>query len=255
MKKVSCIIPMHNNSKHIKQCLESVINQTYNNIEIIIVDDASEDNSVEIVNDLSDSLKNQLEFNKTIKIFKLQQNVGAAKARNKGIEEAVGDYICFLDADDYWVLDKIEKQVKFMEENNYTFIYSNYEFLKSNGKTTIANVPERLIYKEALKNTAIFTSTVMFNMNVLTKEEIYMPDIKRGQDTATWWKVLKKGIIAYGMQDVLATYRVGEGSSLSSNKIRALKRTWALYKREEIGYFKRIYCFIYYIINAIKRRI
>ena len=254
MKKVSCIIPIHNSSKHIKQCLESVINQTYNNIEIIVVDDASEDDSIDIVKSLSKQY-NLFDNKKDIILIRLDQNVGAAKARNNGIEQAKGEYICFLDADDYWALDKIEKQVKFMEENNHTFIYSNYEFLKPNGKTTIANVPERLIYKEALKNTAIFTSTVMFNMNKLTKEDIYMPDIKRGQDTATWWQVLKKGITAYGMQEVLTTYRVGECSSLSSNKFRALKRTWALYKREEISYFKKIYCFICYTINAVKRRI
>ena len=94
----------------------------------------------------------------------------------------------------------------------------------------------------------------MFNMNKLKKDDIYMPNIKRGQDTATWWQVLKKGITAYGMPDVLAIYRVGQGASLSSNKIRALKRTWQLYKREDINYIKKIYCFLCYIINAIKRR-
>ena len=170
-------------------------------------------------------------------------------------KQLAGEYICFLDSDDYWVLDKIEKQVKFIEENNYTFIYGNYKFLKPDGKTTIANVPKSLTYNKALKNTAIFTSTVMFNMNKLTKEDIYMPDIKKGQDTATWWQVLKKGITAYGIQEVLATYRVGEGNSLSSNKIKALKRTWQLYKREDIGYFKKIYCFMCYVVNAIKRRV
>lgn len=266
MKEVSVIIPMHNSSKHIKQCLESVINQTYNNLEIIVVDDASEDNSISVVNDLKqyyNLLENPISnnntssenVNKSLKLIKLPQNLGAAKARNKGIEEATGDYICFLDADDYWTLDKIEKQVKFMEENNYTFIYGNYEFLKPDGKTTIANVPTNLKYNQALKNTAIFTSTVMFNMNKLTKKDIYMPDIRKGQDTATWWQVLKKGITAYGMQEVLVTYRVGEGSSLSSNKTKALKRTWDLYKREEIGFLKKIYCFMCYIKNAIKRRI
>lgn len=115
-------------------------------------------------------------------------------------------------------------------------------------------MPKSLNYKQALKNTAIFTSTVMFNMNHLNKEDIYMPNLRRGQDTATWWQILKKGIMAYGMEDVIAIYRVGE-NSLSSNKFKALKRTWDLYKREDINYFKKIYCFLCYIKNAIKRRI
>ena len=244
MKKVSVIIPMHDSSKHIKECIESAINQTYKNIEIIVVDDASKDNSAEIIKSINDS---------RIKILELKQNVGAAMARNKGIEIATGDYICFLDSDDYWILDKLEKQVKFIEANNYTFIYAGYEFLKNN-KTHIAHVPLSINYSQALKNTTIFTSTVMFNMQYLKKEDIFMPNIKRGQDTATWWQVLKKGITAYGIDEPLAVYRVGE-KSLSSNKIKALKRTWNLYKREDISHIKKIYCFIFYIINAVKRRI
>ena len=147
----------------------------------------------------------------------------------------------------------MKKQVKFIEKNNYTFIYSNYAFLK-NGKKHITNVPKSITYKEALKNTTIFTSTVMFNMKHLKKENIYMPLIKRGQDTATWWKVLKLGITAYGISDVLSIYRVGN-SSLSSNKFKALKRTWDLYKLENVPFFKKIYYFNCYIINAIKRRL
>jgi len=243
MKKVSVIIPMHNSSKHIKECIESVINQTYKNIEIIVVDDASVDNSAEIIKSINDS---------RIKMLELKDNLGAAIARNKGIEIATGDYICFLDSDDYWVLDKLVKQVKFIEENNYTFIYAGYEFFKNN-RTHIAHVPLSINYNQALKNTTIFTSTVMFNMQYLKKEDIYMPNVE-SEDTATWWKVLKKEITAYGIDEPLAVYRVGK-KSLSSNKIKALKRTWNLYKREDISFIKRIYCFIFYIINAIKRRI
>lgn len=244
MKKVSVIIPMYNSSKHIKECIDSVINQTYRNIEIIVVDDASSDNSVQIIKSIKDS---------RIKMIELKQNGGAAIARNNGIEKATGDYICFLDSDDYWKLDKIEKQVKFIEANNYTFIYSGYEFLKNN-KTHMAHVLLSINYNQALKNTTIFTSTVMFNMEYLKKEDIFMPNVKRGEDTATWWQVLKKNITAYGIDEPLAIYRVGE-KSLSSNKIKALKGTWNIYKRENISYIKRLYCFIFYIINAIKRRI
>lgn len=246
MKKVSVIVPMHNSEKYIEECIKSILNQTYKNIEIIVIDDNSTDKSMEILKSFSDT---------RLKILQSSQNLGAANARNKGIDEAKGEYICFIDSDDYWVLDKIEKQVKFLEENDYIFIYADYAYLRTNGTTHIAHVPKSIGYEEALKNTTIFTSTVMFNMNYLTKTDIYMPNIKRGQDTATWWSVLKKGIRAYAINEVLAYYRVGEKSSLSFNKFSALKRTWNLYKREDISYIKKICCFIFYVFNAIKRRL
>ena len=244
MKKVSVIIPIYNSSKHIKECLESVVNQTYKNIEIIVVDDKSTDNSVEIVKNIKDD---------RIKIIAQKQNIGAAMTRNRGIDEALGEYICFLDSDDYWFLDKIEKQVNFMEENNYTFIYGAYSYLK-NGNIKKAKIPKSLNYKQSLKNHAIFTSTVMLNMEHLKKEDIYMPNIRRGQDTVTWWQILKKGYTAYGITDVLSIYRVGE-KSLSSNKFKSIKRTWALFKREDLNFIKRLYCFLCYGFNAAKRRL
>lgn len=242
MDKVSVIIPVYNSSKYLKECLDSVINQTYKNIEIIIVNDKSTDDSLSIINSYKD---------KRIKLINLKENVGVSLARNKGVENSTGNYICFLDSDDYWNLNKIKKQIKFIK--NKSFIYSDYEFY-NNGKVKRVVVPKTITYKEALKNTTIFTSTVMFNMKYLNKEDIYMPNIKKGGDTSTWWKVLKKVNIAYGMNEVLSIYRV-EGKSLSSNKLKALKRTWNIYKLENINVFKRVYYFVYYIINAIKRRI
>ena len=244
MKKVSVIIPIHNSSKHIKQCLNSVVNHNYKNLEIIVVDDLSNDSSVEIIEGINDS---------RIKIIKLEKNVGAAVARNIGVDNASGDYICYIDSDDYWVEDKVEREVKLMEENDYTFVYGGYAYLKR-GKITKAHVPSSLNYNQLLKNHAIFTSTVMLNMEHLQKSDIYMPDIKRGQDMAIWWQILKLGITAYGITDTIAIYRVGE-KSLSSNKLKAVKRTWNLFKRENIGIFKHLYCFGFYIFNATKRRL
>ena len=240
--KVSVIIPVHNSEKYLLECLNSVINQTYKNLEIIVIDDKSTDNSVNIIKNIKD---------KRIKLIELSINSGAAIARNKGIEASTGDYICFLDSDDYWNKDKIEKQIEFIKDK--AFIYSEYLYLNEKTKH-IAHVPKSLTYKEALKNTTIFTSTVMLNMKYLKKQDIYMPNIKRGQDTACWWKILKKTNIAYGMQEVLSIYRVGN-KSLSSNKLKALKRTWNLYKYENLPLIKRIYCFICYAYNATKRRV
>ena len=245
MKKVSVIIPTHNSSKYIKECILSVVNQTYNNLEIIIIDDKSNDNTLDIIKSIKD---------KRIEIIELEENVYTGIARNKGIDSSTGEYICFLDSDDYILPDKIEKQVKYMEDNNYDFTYTNFIYLKENDKKHYAKLPKKLDYKHALKNTAILTSTVMLNMKKLAKEDIYMPNLKRGQDTACWWKILKKGYIAYNIPEYLTYYRV-HSKSLSSNKNSAIKRTWNLYKLEDISYFKKIYCFICYAINAVKRRI
>ena len=264
--KVSVIIPMYNSEEFIEECISSVVNQTYKNLEIIVIDDCSEDSSFSIVDRIKDE---------RIKLVKFQENKGVSIARNKGIDISTGDYIAFLDSDDVWVKDKIEKQIKFIKDNDYTFIYSNYAYLNEKllhklvdldlkleniqyesekiKELKVTNVPSQLSYEQAIKNTTIFVSTVMFDMNKLKKEDIYMPNLKIGQDTATWWQVLKKGIKAYGMKDVLAFYRVGN-LSLSSNKIRAVIGTWKIYLRESMRWYERLFCFMCYIKNAVNRR-
>ena len=242
MKKVSVIIPIHNSSLYLEECINSVVNQTYKNLEIILINDNSTDNSIDIINSFCD---------KRIKVINLDNNYGVSIARNKGVELSTGDFICFLDSDDYWNLKKIEKQVKFIK--NKAFIYSDYEYLKNSKKKRVI-VPKSITYQEALKNTTIFTSTVMFNMQKLTKEDIYMPNIKLGQDSSTWWKVLKKVHIAYGMNEVLSVYRVGN-KSLSSNKIKSVIGTWNILKKENMNIFKTLWYFACNILNAIKRRI
>ena len=242
MKKVSVIIPIHNSSLYLEECINSVVNQTYKNLEIILINDNSTDNSIDIINSFCD---------KRIKVINLDNNYGVSIARNKGVELSTGDFICFLDSDDYWNLKKIEKQVKFIK--NKAFIYSDYEYLKNSKKKRVI-VPKSITYQEALKNTTIFTSTVMFNMQKLTKEDIYMTNIKLGQDSSTWWKVLKKVHIAYGMNEVLSVYRVGN-KSLSSNKIKSVIGTWNILKKENMNIFKTLWYFACNILNAIKRRI
>ena len=244
MEKVSVIIPVYNTELYVEKCLNSVINQTYKNLEIIVINDCSTDNSLSIIKKFND---------KRLKVINLDKNYGVAYARNKGVEESSGTYICYIDSDDYWDLKKIEKQVNFIKKNNYIFIYSDYAYFDDN-KIKKVKVPRKITYKEALKNTTIFTSTVMFNMKYLSKKDIYMPEVRRGQDTLTWWKVLKKGVTAYSINEVLAYYRINN-NSLSSNKLTALKRTWNIYKIENVHLFKRIYYFLCYIFNAVKRRI
>lgn len=247
---VSIIVPVYNAEKFIRETIQTVLNQTYKNWELLLVNDCSTDNSKKIIEEYEKK-------DKRIHLIELEQNSGAAIARNTGIENSKGRYIAFLDADDLWDKRKLEKQLKFIKENNYEFTYTGYEFADENGNKNgkIVEVPNNINYKQALKNTTIFTSTVIFDIKKLGKELIKMPNVKRGQDTATWWKVLKTGVVAYGLQESLSIYR-RSNNTLSSNKIKALKRTWNLYRNvEKLPIFKSIYNFCCYCFNAIKRRL
>lgn len=244
MEKISVIIPFYNEEKYIKECIDSVINQTYKNIEIILINNNSTDNTLNIIKKINDE---------RIKIYECNQQ-GVSHARNVGIKKATGRYICFIDSDDYWEKEKLEKQIKFIKENKYKFIYSDYMFLKKNGKKKRVKVPKSLTYKQAIKNTCIFTSTVMIDTKYIEKKYINMPPLKRGEDTATWWQILKTGVTAHGINEVLAYYRLKK-NSLSSNKIKSVIGTWKIYNLQNMNIIKKIYCFIFYIVRATKRRI
>lgn len=246
---VSIIVPVYNAEQFIEETIKSVLKQTYKNWELILVNDKSNDKSADIINE------NYLKDN--IRLINLEKNSGAAIARNVGIEEAKGKYIAFLDADDLWKKEKLEKQIKFAKKNNYDFTFTGYEFITEEGKRTekVVGVPKSINYKQALKNTVIATSGVILNVESLGKDLIKMPNVRRGQDTATWWKILKTGKVAYGLNESLHFYRKNK-NSLSSNKFIALKRTWNIYRKvEKLPLIKSMYYFTFYIMNAIKRRI
>lgn len=250
MKKglVSIIVPVYNAERFLEDTIKTVENQSYENWELLLVNDCSKDNSKEIAKKY---------LSKKIKWIDMDKNSGAALTRNKGIEESSGEFLCFLDADDLWDEDKLKKQIEFMRNNKCEFSFTGYEFADENGKSIGKKVfvPEKINYKQALKNTTIWTSTVMLDMTKLTKEDVYMPNVRRGQDTATWWKILKKIDYAYGLNENLSYYRRTD-ESLSANKITALKRTWNLYRKvEKLGLISSCYNFCWYCFNAIKRRI
>ena len=249
-KLVSIIIPVYNASRFLEETINSIQEQTYSNWEAIFIDDCSSDNSYNLI-------KKYQKEDKRIKLIKNKTNSGAAVSRNNGIDHAEGDYLCFLDADDKWHPEKLEKQINFMQELNCEFSFTGYQFAneKCNPNGKIVSVPDKINYKQALKNTTIWTSTVMFDMNKLSKEDIRMPNIKRGQDTATWWKVLKKIQYAYGLNEVLSYYR-RTNNSLSANKLTALKRTWNLYRNvEHLNILSSFYNFCWYCFNAVRRRV
>lgn len=246
---VSIVVPVYNAEKFLKDTITTVQNQTYANWELLLVDDCSTDNSVKVI-------EKYLTSDKRIKLLRNKVNSHAALTRNKGIDASNGIYIAFLDADDLWEPTKLEKQIAFMKQKDCAFSFTGYEFAdedgKPNGKKVI--VPETITYKQALRNTIIWTTTVMFDMSKLTKEDINMPNVK-SEDTACWWKVLKKIDRAYGMKDILSYYRRSNGT-LSANKVEAVKRVWNLYRKvEKHNLIYSAYCFSGYAYNTVKKRV
>ena len=209
---VSIITPAYNAAAYIAETIESVLAQTYPNWEMLIVNDCSKDNTAEIV-------QSYAKKDKRIKLINLKQNSGAAVARNTAIQNAKGRYIAFLDSDDLWKKEKLQKQIQFMQKNGYAFTYTSYEHFKET-KENVHNqvqVPKNLNYNQALKGNQIGCLTVMLDRKQI--QNIHFTTQKH-EDYILWLNILKQGITAYGMQESLALYRTGNNKSISGNKLQ-----------------------------------
>ena len=227
---ISIVVPVYNAAKFIEETIETVRNQTYTDWELLLVDDCSKDNSVQLIEGKIRELKEQGDpRGDRIRLIRMPQNGGAARARNAGVDAAEGRYIAFLDADDIWRTDKLEKEMLYMEKHEAAFVYTAYEYGDEEAIPTgkAVHVVKRLTYKQALSRTIIFTSTVLLDKEKIPADLIHMPVIG-SEDTATWWRILKTGIVAYGLDQPLVIYRRPQ-NSLSSNKKVAIERIWNLY--------------------------
>lgn len=246
-KLVSIVIPVHNTEAYIEDTILSIKSQTYQDWELILVDDGSTDASrARMESFLCDK----------IRLVTFEKAHGAAFARNAGIQKAEGRYLAFLDADDLWDPEKLERQLKFCEETHAGFTFTGYEFAGSDGigVDKIVQVPSKLNYRQALKNTTIFTSTVLFDTTKVPIGLIQMPEVP-SEDTATWWQILRSGYTAYGLNRALTLYRRSHGT-LSSNKLTAIKRVWNLYRNvEKLNPLYSAYCFCFYALHAVWRRL
>ena len=247
---VSIIMPSYNTASYIKESIQSVLNQTYTNWELIIVDDCSSDNTVKIVQEISKK-------DPRVRILKQNTNGGAAKARNRSLNEATGRYVAYLDADDIWKPSKLEKQIQFMNEHKCGFSCASYEVIDDEGNTLNKEVHmlPSVDYVGFLTNNLLQTVGIMVDTSIVDKKYLVMPDIRRRQDAATWLQVLKAGYKCYGLDEVLAEYRRAE-NSLSSNKIKAVKGVWSLYRDiEKLSLPFSCYCFVRYAFLAVWKRI
>lgn len=245
---ISIVVPVYGAENYIEETIQTVLHQTYENWELLLVDDCSKDASVDRIKPfLSDE---------RIRLIKQETNQGAAAARNRGILEAKGRFLAFLDADDVWKPNKLLEQYHYMKEQGVAFCFTAYEFGDENANKTgkVVHVPAKMTYREALSRTIIFTSTVMFDLTVLSKEQIMMPMCK-SEDTATWWKILRSGVIAHGIDEVYSVYR-RPCTSLSSNKLEALRRIWNLYRKQEhLGVVESVFYFVGWAWRATVRRL
>lgn len=237
---VSIIMPSYNTASYIEETVQSVLNQTYKNWELIIVDDCSTDETDDILLKFTD---------KRIRIYKNEKNSGAAVSRNKALREARGRWIAFLDSDDLWSPSKLEKQIAFMKTNGYSFSYTNYEEIDSEGKKTGVRVtgPKKI------------TKTGMFNycwpgcLTVMYDAEriglIQIADIKKNNDYAMWLKVCKKAR-CYLLDEVLAEYRRGRSGSISTHGYKKLIK-WH-YRLFRLGENENpVFCLVNTIRNMI----
>ena len=238
---VSIITPVYNSENYIGDTIKSVLEQTYPNWEMLIADDCSKDNTKNAVKQFLDP---------RIKYFRLEKNSGAAIARNEALEKAKGKYIAFLDADDMWKPDKLEKQLNFMTRNKIGFSFTGYEILRE-GKNKVIKVPKTLNYSQYMKNTIIGTLTVMINKEIVG--QVRLVNVKKDHDSMTWAKLLREGNIAYGLNESLAFYRKVEGS-ISNDKLKAVINHWNNCRQiEQLSVLRCTHYFFFYILYAVKK--
>ncbi|WP_088032400.1 glycosyltransferase family 2 protein [Evansella clarkii] len=243
---VSIITPAYNSEKFIRHTIDSVLAQTYSNWEMIVVDDCSTDRTVEIVTEF-------MEKDNRIKLVQLKENKGPALTRNTAIKYARGRYLAFLDSDDQWLPEKLQRQLVFMKKNDIAFSYTNYEFIDEDGTPTnkFTQIPDVVDYKDLLKQNIIGCLTVMLDINKTGKIE--MADIRSRQDYTTWLSLTKRGFKAYGIKETLAKYRLVE-NSLSSNKVKMAKQNWKVYREvERLSVIKSLWYFLHYIYYKVRK--
>ena len=244
---VSIIMPNYNSEKYIEETIKSVLAQTYNNWELLFVDDLSTDNSLELVHAFDDD---------RIKVFTSDKNGGAAIARNKAIENARGRWIAFLDSDDLWLPDKLEKQIKYMLDNDFSFSFTDYDVVGENNEQIFKFVPhlDSCTYNDILKHNHIGCLTVIYDAEKLGR--VYMPtNAEKREDLACWLSILKRDVKGQCLHESLSKYKI-HSNSVSSKKSEMIKYQWRVYRNvEHLSVIKSVYYLAHWaILGVLKYR-
>ena len=285
---VSVVVPVYRAEGYVAETIAMVIRQSYKEWELLLIDDCSPDHSAEIIRDIlknytcknllakwrsermteqgqespawQQGIRSAEEYTdgtgRRIVLVCKEKNEGAAAARNTGLSMAQGRYIAFLDADDVWFPEKLNRELCFMKDKRAGFVFTSYEFGDEKARRTgkVVHVPASLTYRKALSRTVIFTTTVMFDRKIIPDKLMRMPAVE-SEDTATWWQILRAGYTAYGLDETLAIYR-RPPKSLSSNKFTAIRRIWNLYRRQEkLSVIASVRYFVAWAYRATVRRL
>lgn len=243
--KVSIITPVFNSEKYLLETINSVKEQTHTNWEMLITDDCSTDSSVAIIEKLA---KND----ERIKLQKLNVNSGSGVARNTSIEASSGDIIAFIDSDDLWDKEFLEKSISVMEEKKAGIVFSSYRRVSEQLDEDLGSfiVPKYTNYKDMLKSCAISCLTGMYHVS-RCGGKVYLPKIRKRQDYCIWLTLLKRVDRAYGIEEVLATYRV-RSNSVSRNKFKTAHYQWIVYRDiEKLSLPEAAYYFMNYATKGL----
>jgi glycosyltransferase involved in cell wall biosynthesis len=242
---ISIITPNYNSSSYISQTIESVLQQTYPHWEMIIIDDCSTDDSINII-------EKYMYQDPRIKLIKLEKNSGPVTARNRGITQAQGRYLTFIDSDDLWLENFLETSITMLQDQKIEFTFSSYKRHDEQMRPLLNDfiVPHKASYYDILKTCSISNLTAMYDTSRIGKQ--YLEDAVR-EDYVYWLKILKKVPYAYGTQEPLAIYRI-RNNSRSRNKVKAALGQWDAYRKsEKLNLFKSLYYFSHYIYNGIRK--
>ena len=221
MQLASIILPYYNKRKFIKKSIKSILDQSFKNFELIIVYDDKDKNDLQFI-------KSIIKKDRRIKLIINKKNLGAGLSRNKAIKFSKGNYICFIDADDKWKKKKLEKQIEFMENNNYLVSHTSYEMInEKNKKIGFRKAKNFRNFKELLKSCDIGLSTVVIKKSVL-KKNLRFPNLKTKEDFVLWLKILRSGNSIFGLDQNLASW-TSTKNSLSSSTFQKLKDSYRLY--------------------------
>ena len=246
--KVSIIMPYYKKSSYIDETVNSILNQTFEKFEIIIIDDELSENSSKVLSRI-----NQLD--KRVNILKNKKNLGAGQSRNNAIKLCNGEYIAFCDCDDKWKSNKLEVQLKIMHKLNLEFSHTSYEIIdKKNSKIGYREAQENLSFSQLQKSCDIGLSTVILKKDLFDNQNFRFGEIKTKEDYILWLSLAKKNIKLFGIKDCLVSWRKSK-DSLSSSTFQKLYDGYKVYK-DHLHYsrLKSLYFLLILSLNFILKR-
>lgn len=240
---VSIVMPAYNCEKYVVEAINSILAQTYRNWELLVLDDGSKDNTLRIIEEFSQK-------DSRIKALPNGKNMGVSATRNRGIELASGEWIAFLDSDDMWKPEKLEKQFEIVEKEAAEFLFTGASYINEVGEPYkgIFEVPEKITYKKLRNQNVISCSSVLVKKKYF--ENIKMEKDEMHEDYAVWLRILKLGVTAFGVNEPLLIYRISRNSK-SGNKMKTVKMTYKVFRFLELNVFLSILFTVSHILNSV----